>query len=512
MKQKLFTLLLTIAVIFTMCFSAVPAYAADKQEGTPISTLDELKAMENNPSGKYYLTADIKIPEGFTLFKNNYPNTVYFSGTLDGNGHKLIGYTVNHTSGEWYQGALFEECKGAKFKNLTMTDVDIYVKSDKGAFVGVLAGECFEGESSNSFSNITLEGDIYVSGSSTENDYRIGGLAYYLLGSVSSCKSKLNITADVKAGTYWGADLTIGGLAAFLSNGPVKSSRNYGDITVNGFAGGTLSVNGICGGSSKFTSTKNTGDIIVNVPSDAEEGHIVVSGVSDGAKGLSSCYNTGKITVKSSGYSDSIAIAGVASESVTVYKCYNKGAISFSGKARDGEIGGVVCRGATGNEKNISLTYNKGKITATTDANMKMGGIAAETYGMKNCYNTGTVTLNQEGKDSMVGGLAGNAALMGGTVTCNYNTGKITASSQYKGSLLGTYEGADVVRKRNIYNNYYSGSTKAYGASYITWKDWTAKATKVSAITASNCPKLSSKTWTYNKDKKRLILKDNKEK
>ena len=43
-------------------------------------------------------------------------------------------------------------------------------------------------------------------------------------------------------------------------------------------------------------------------------------------------------------------------------------------------------------------------------------------------------------------------------------------------------------------------------------KDWTAKATKVSAITAKNCPKLSTKTWTYSKDKKRLILKDNKEK
>ena len=66
--------------------------------------------------------------------------------------------------------------------------------------------------------------------------------------------------------------------------------------------------------------------------------------------------------------------------------------------------------------------------------------------------------------------------------------------------------------KRNIYNNYYKTSGKAYGAADFTWKPWLAKATKVSSITAKNCPKLSSKYWTYSGKYKRLILKNNKEK
>ena len=41
-KKKLFTLFLALTVVFTMCFAAVPAYAAS---GTAITNADELKAM-----------------------------------------------------------------------------------------------------------------------------------------------------------------------------------------------------------------------------------------------------------------------------------------------------------------------------------------------------------------------------------------------------------------------------------------------------------------------------------
>ena len=58
-KSRILTVFLTIAVIFTMSFATVPAYAAS---GTAITTADELKAMENNPSGSYYLANDIEVP------------------------------------------------------------------------------------------------------------------------------------------------------------------------------------------------------------------------------------------------------------------------------------------------------------------------------------------------------------------------------------------------------------------------------------------------------------------
>lgn len=65
-------------------------------------------------------------------------------------------------------------------------------------------------------------------------------------------------------------------------------------------------------------------------------------------------------------------------------------------------------------------------------------------------------------------------------------------------------------QKRNVFNNYYTGSVKPFGHSYVTWKNWTPKATKVSSITKSACPKLSSTYWTYSSTYKRLILKNNK--
>ena len=86
---------MTVAISFT----AMPAYAAEA-EGIAISTADDLRAMENNPSGKYYLTRDIEVPENMALFTDyNKP----FTGTLDGKGHKLKT-TKSHQAATLIQG------------------------------------------------------------------------------------------------------------------------------------------------------------------------------------------------------------------------------------------------------------------------------------------------------------------------------------------------------------------------------------------------------------------------
>lgn len=118
-KRRILTVLLALTVIFTMSFAAIPVYAAS---GTAITSADDLKAMENNPSGSYYLANDIEVPEGLSLFAD-YDRP--FTGTLDGNGHKIKGYTYI-SSEEWLDYvALFIHTKNATFKNLRMTDVNI---------------------------------------------------------------------------------------------------------------------------------------------------------------------------------------------------------------------------------------------------------------------------------------------------------------------------------------------------------------------------------------------------
>ena len=85
-KNRIRTVFLTIAVIFTMSFAALPAYAAS---GTAITNADDLKAMENNPSGSYYLANDIEVPANLALFTDS---RTPFTGTFDGNGHAIKNY------------------------------------------------------------------------------------------------------------------------------------------------------------------------------------------------------------------------------------------------------------------------------------------------------------------------------------------------------------------------------------------------------------------------------------
>ena len=507
MKKRLFTMLLALAVMFTMCFSTGIAYAAEDTtpEGTPIYTVEDLKAMENNPSGSYYLAADIQLPADFAIFKYEYMKNNYFTGTLDGNGYKLIGYTVNHNGGWLEGGAFIGGAKGATLKNLHFTDVNVNINSNSGFSAGVVLGYAPE---ACTLSNITLEGNVVLKGSGDYKTYKFGGIGYYNAGTLTSCYNKMNITADF---SMTDGEVVIAGLSAFATGGPIKSCRNYGDITVNARTDGytKVTVLGIASSTAKFTSCRNTGDFTINFLDGCKVGKLNIAGVAGNTKEtMTSCYNTGKITLKNVKNSRDMLVAGVVADGATVTKCYNKGAISLNGTAT-GNIGGVAATAAK-----TTKSYNTGKINVTADSgNMAIGGVVGYSYGMQNCYNTAAITLKQESHDSMVGGLAGMADIWAGSTLTNcYATGKVTGTTWYKGTLLGSYTGADIEHKRNIYNNYYTGSAKPYGTSEITWKDWTAKATKVSSITTSSCPKLSTKTWTYSKDKKRLILKDNKEK
>ena len=113
----------------------------------------------------------------------------------------------------------------------------------------------------------------------------------------------------------------------------------------------------------------------------------------------------------------------------------------------------------------------------------------------------GTVSLTGKG---YAGGVVGEFS----DGSCNYNVGKVTAKGKYAmaGEIAGYVSGENTVS-----DNYYTGSGKKSGREYTSWVPYQSKAKKVSSITSANCPKLSSKYWTYSSKHKRLILKNNKE-
>lgn len=497
MKKKLLSVVLTLTVALTMCFASVPAYAAS---GTAIKTADDLKAMESNPGGSYYLANDIEVPANLILFTSY---DAPFTGTLDGNGHTIKGYTYTSSADWTEQAALFGYAKKATFKNLKMTNVNISLNQAGTAAALIAASENCK------FTDIRVSGKIVGKSLNTA----AGIVAYsYEGGTLTNCKNSADITI-----TNADEGSSAAGVAGFIgSAGSMKNCSNSGNISISGsIEASSISAAGVVLGVGKATSCKNSGKISVSaIGSGSMNDECVAAGVAVEADTAVSCSNTGKVSMNAAVKAVHPHRVGGVFGAVTksASKCYNKGAVSFSGKS----YRGLYVGGLGAYLPKVSQSYNKGAVTVKmssvkkTEEN-KIGGVCGDTVDMRNCYNTGSVTVT--GK-AFVGGISGYAHPWGEKVVNNYNTGKVKASTKgtFKGQVIGGYEGAEMVQKRNIYDNYYTGSGKAYGWGFVTWHKWVAKASKVSSIKAANCPKLSSKYWTYSSKYGRLILKNNKEK
>lgn len=497
MKKKLLSVVLTLTVALTMCFASVPAYAAS---GTAIKTADDLKAMESNPGGSYYLANDIEVPANLILFTSY---DAPFTGTLDGNGHSIKGYTYTSSADWTEQAALFGYAKKATFKNLKMTNVNISLNQAGTVAALVAASENCK------FTDISVSGKITGKSLNTA----AGIVAYsYEGGTLTNCKNSADITI-----TNADEGSSAAGVAGFIgSAGSMKNCSTSGKISISGsIEAASISAAGVVLNVGKATSCKNSGAISVSaIGKGSMNDECVAAGVAVEADTAVSCSNTGKVSMNAAVEAVHPHRVGGVFGAVTksASKCYNKGAVSFSGKSHRGlYVGGL---GAY--LPKVSQSYNKGAVTVKmssvkkTEEN-KIGGVCGDTVDMRNCYNTGSVTVT--GK-AFVGGISGYAHPWGEKVVNNYNTGKVKVSTKgtFKGQIIGGYEGAEMVQKRNIYDNYYTGSGKAYGWGFVTWHKWVAKASKVSSIKAANCPKLSSKYWTYSSKYGRLILKNNKEK
>ena len=494
-KKKLFTLFLALTVVFTMCFAAVPAYAAS---GTAITNADELKAMSAN--GNYYLANDIEVPANLILFTSY---DAPFTGTLDGNGHTIKGYTYTASADWTEQAALFGYAKKATFKNLKMTNVNISLNQAGTAAALVAASENCK------FTDISVSGKIVGKSLNTA----AGIVAYsYAGGTLTNCKNSADITI-----TNADEGSSAAGVAGFIgSTGSMKKCSNSGKISISGPIDGGRSYRaaGISNVAGTVISCKNTGNVSVKT-SGSMEGVVSLSAagvVGTSSKQITSCTNTGKITMNSTvEVSRSILMGGIAAnaENAKITKSWNKGAVTFNGVAEYGAVVGGL--GAI--TSNISQSWNKGAVSAKASKNeldVVAGGLAGTAVDMRNSYNTGSVTLSGGG---YVGGLAGNAGVFDHRITNNYSTGTVKASNgAKKGQLIGIYSAGDDKASNKIYNNYYTKSGKAHGFGSVAKKSWAAKSQKVASIKAGNCPKLSSKYWTYSSKYGRMILKNNKEK
>lgn len=220
-----------------------------------------------------------------------------FTGNLDGQNHKITGLYLYSTTGATYQG-LFGSTG-----------------------------------SSTTISNLTVEGAIYSTSSSSVSQARIGGVSGYAIGTTfTNVHANVDITIDRVKGTW----ANVGGISGY--GGTFTNCSNSGDISAYN------SVGGIAGtGAASITACFNSGNI---------SGYQYLGGIAGQNSGaIISCYNTGEVTGKST------YVAGiVGSHSKVLTNCFNTGTVSIAGNT--GAIIGRVGNGNVAITDNYYLQYS----------------------------------------------------------------------------------------------------------------------------------------------------------
>jgi hypothetical protein len=213
--------------------------------------------IRNNPNGNYTLENDIDLsdyPDWEPIGDADRP----FTGTFNGNGHKISGLTFGNSSAK-YTG-LFGYIRGAEIKNLTVevvnnspVELSAYGVADQS--FGVLVGYA----NASTISRVTVSSSpdtpfrIIRSGFGSANtcDLYVGGIVGYIDGAYfnkvrsvlieeSASLITLNATNAVSCNNHWAY---VGGIAGYNLYASIENSYASGDISATGklaFAGGIV--------------------------------------------------------------------------------------------------------------------------------------------------------------------------------------------------------------------------------------------------------------------------------
>lgn len=342
-------------------------------DSKPIYTLEDLTAIAEYPSGSYTLMNDINL--GYAAWTP----IAAFSGKLDGNGHKLVAFSIASTTSASL-GFILNNT--GTVKNLTLESVSFSFYYTNASTAGVLAATN-NGTIENCHLN-KITASYSVEGGYAHNYF--GGLVgrNESNGVMDSCTVKavceVMCYAPYKHDTYcW-----FGGIAAY-NGGQIRHTLIFADI--NGRVGadsgssGDYSyslgeIGGLVGqNAGNLTKSGYEGNITLasSKPSRAYTylyvGGAVRTNVREGGT-ISQCYAKGSI-VETAGSLHTLALGGFAQDNGGIIKdCYADMDIT-TGTAVRGWVGGFVS--VNGNV--ISTSYATGEID--TKSTGQVGGFVA---------------------------------------------------------------------------------------------------------------------------------------
>ncbi|BED92669.1 MAG: hypothetical protein RsTaC01_0504 [Candidatus Paraimprobicoccus trichonymphae] len=369
-----------------------------------------IESKSSDTGSNFGITIDGALENVWKPIGKNEPHQ--FSGTFDGNNHKIISMVVCEKTDDNYAGFFGCLADSGKLKNIGI-DAESCVISFNSAHTGGLCGSS-NGNISDSYA---IE-DIFVQSSSNSYLYA-GGLCGISNGSISSSYATGDIFVQSSSNSY----LYAGGLCG-ISNGSISSSYATGDVFLQSFA---VYAGGLCGYSnSSVNNSYAIGDVTVQSSSYS---YAYVGGLCGSSNGsLSDSYATGDVTVQSS--NSPIYAGGLCGSSTD----------SLSDSCA---TGGVTV------QSSYAYAYVGGLCGSSTDS-------------LSNSYATGDVLAHSSNTYVYAGGLCG--AINRCNMAHNYTIGRIAASGfpSYAGGISGNYTSTSVIQN-NYYNAEISETKQAVG-------------------------------------------------
>ena len=457
MRKFTSVLLALVLCAALLCIGAAAADSEDASQfaggdGTPenpyqIENADQLKAVEDNLSANYILTADINLG-GET---NPWNPIGTFTGTFDGAGHTISGlYIAGDSSADGNdRGLSLFSClgSGGTITNLTV-DGKIDPEDCHGSFGGIVGEN--DGTVSNCISDVDIKNTTgYAKGT-------IGGV----VGSANSGSTVENCryTGTINV-THSGSSMGMGGVVGQASGCTIRNCENAGTVQTNIWRGGIVGRNN---GGAQVLNCRNSGIVTSNNPAaGAGSGGVV----GDNYGTIENSYNTGTVTGGDcTGGVTAHNAADSSGATCIVENCYNAGTVSGSDN-----VGGVVGHNnsSDGNTATVKSSYNTG--TVINDGSGNVGGVIGviESGSVSDCYNTGNVTGSGDGSNA--GGVVGAVGRVQGseferTVSNCYNTGDVTGSGDI--SNVGGVVGSIVVDDYEVTGCYYLKQDGLKGIGY----------------------------------------------
>ncbi|MGA2172338.1 MAG: GLUG motif-containing protein [Sedimentisphaerales bacterium] len=339
-----------ILATISPCFGKYSGGSGDPNDPYQISSAADLLALGANTgdySSHFVLTADIDLDPnlpGGQVFTTAIiaPNWPAFTGTFDGNSHKITNFTINGGDKLGLFGWI-----GGSVKNLGLENCS--VSSDSNSwYVGGLVGENDGGNISNCYSTGTVSGSFNVGGLVGENDG----------GSISNCYSTGTVSSSSYSYYYY-----VGGLVGGNAGGSISNCYSTGTVSGSSYSyyvGGLVGWNG-----GSISNCYSNGTV---------SGSFNVGGlVGDNVGSISDCYSTGTVSGSSSSYYS--YVGGLVGDNVgSISDCYSTGTVS--GSSHSSYVGGLAGSSAGGVVSSFWDTQTSGRATSA-------GGTGKTTAKMK---------------------------------------------------------------------------------------------------------------------------------